>query len=175
MIKHNGQPVDISDAKYIIISSVSFSTTPSRALDLLIASNEFRRVGFLDSKLIQPAVGYLSKRIEGGGLGLSGEVYKKDEVLIIQLRSNIRFGRKKEFVEELASALGKHLEEDSILVVGSLPFSLRPDLEIQSVSRNTYFYSKHSNPIFAKAEESSLVKPLKLLVGEDEEVTDILG
>jgi hypothetical protein len=96
-------------------------------------------------------VGYLNKNIEGGRLGLSGEVYQKDEVLIIQLRSNIRMGRKKEFVEELAQILGKNVETGSVLVVGSLPFSLRPDLEIQSASRNTYFYSKHDNPIMKKA------------------------
>jgi hypothetical protein len=95
MLKYNGQPIDIAGATYIIISSVSFSTTPSRALDLLIASNGFRRIGFVDSKLIQPAVGVLNKNIEGGLLGLAGEVYRKDEVVIIQLRSNIRFGRKK--------------------------------------------------------------------------------
>lgn len=60
-------------------------------------------------------------------------------------------------------------------MVGSLPFSLRPDLEIQSASRNTYFYSKHDNPEIKKAEENNLIKSLKLLIHEDEEVTDILG
>lgn len=99
MIKFIGQPVENLDAKFVIISSVSFSTTPSRALDILIGSNQFRRVGFLDSKCIEPAVGYLNKNIEGGSLGLPGEIYLKDNVLILQLRSNIRFGRKKQFVE----------------------------------------------------------------------------
>jgi hypothetical protein len=39
MIKYNGQVIENIEAKYVIISSVSFSTTPSRALDILIASN----------------------------------------------------------------------------------------------------------------------------------------
>lgn len=39
MIKFQGQEVANIDPKYIIISSVSFSNTPSRALDILIASN----------------------------------------------------------------------------------------------------------------------------------------
>lgn len=39
MIKYNGEVIDNIEASYIIISSVSFSTTPSRALDILIASN----------------------------------------------------------------------------------------------------------------------------------------
>lgn len=83
------------NASYIIVGSASLNSTPSRALDILIASNGFKRIAYLDSKHIEPAVGYLNKKIENGGLGLSGEVYHKDDVVIIQMRSNIRIGRKK--------------------------------------------------------------------------------
>lgn len=61
----------------------------------------------MDSKLIEPAVGSLNKKIEDGRLGLPAEVYHKDDVAIIQLRSNIRMGRKKEFVEELSQLISK--------------------------------------------------------------------
>lgn len=39
MIKFQGQVLGNITAKYIVISSVSIDTTPSRALDILIASN----------------------------------------------------------------------------------------------------------------------------------------
>lgn len=95
MIKFQGHVLDNISARYIVISSVSFNITPSRALDILIASNGFKRIGYLDTKFIEPAVGYLNKSIENGNIGLPAEVYLKDDVLIIQLRSNIRQGRKK--------------------------------------------------------------------------------
>lgn len=174
MIKFQGQVLDNITAKYIVISSVSIDTTPSRALDILIASNQFKRIGFLDSKYIEPAVGYLNKNISQGGLGLPAEVYSKDDVLIIQLRSNIRLGRKKEFVKQLAELFPK-IGAESILFVGSLPFSLRPDLQIQSIAKNAYYYSKNQNPELKRAEQKDLIKPVRLLIDHDEKATDILG
>lgn len=63
MIKNEGQVIKKIEAQCVIISSVSVNTTPSRALDILIASNQIKRIGFLESKLIEPAVGYLNKKI----------------------------------------------------------------------------------------------------------------
>lgn len=72
MLKIEGCSIDEVKAKLILISSVSLNTTPSMALDILIASNGFQRVGFLESEHLEPAVGYLNKNIAGGSLGLAG-------------------------------------------------------------------------------------------------------
>lgn len=39
MFKNEGKLIDKIEAKYVVISSVSSNATPTRALDLLIASN----------------------------------------------------------------------------------------------------------------------------------------
>lgn len=59
---------------------------------------------------------------------MPAEVYQKDEVVIIQLRSNVRMGRKKEFVDELSGLLNTVMPGCEVLIVGALPLSLRPDL-----------------------------------------------
>lgn len=65
-------------------------------------------------------------------------------------------------MEELAGVFGGL--GTGVLVVGSLPYSLRPDLEIQSVGKNTYYYSKGGSPELLKGEQNGTLKPLKLLI-----------
>lgn len=43
------------------------------------------------------------------------------------------------------------------------------------MSKNTYYLSKPECPELKKAEDSSSLKPISLLIDEDEEVTELLG
>lgn len=69
MIKFIGPQTDLA-YKHIIIPSLGVGTAPTLAIDILIASNSFKRVAFIHSKHVEPSVGYLNKNIEGGALGL---------------------------------------------------------------------------------------------------------
>ena len=72
---------------------------PSIALDHLIASNRFQKVGIVEPpfQLMAPSIGYLPKSVAGKDsvLGLPMELYALGDVVILQLRSGIRFGRAK--------------------------------------------------------------------------------
>jgi len=71
-------------------------------------------------------VGYLPKDIEGGALGLPGEVYLCGDVVILQFRSVLRFGRKKDFAQEILNFVKTEKIAD-VIVLASLPFTIRPD------------------------------------------------
>jgi hypothetical protein len=58
-------------------------------------------VAFLQSDHLEPSVGYLPTEIEGGALGLPGELYVCGDVCLLQFRSTLRFGRKKDFAKEI--------------------------------------------------------------------------
>ncbi len=80
----------------------------------------------MHSDFLEPSVGYLPNNIEGGTLGLPAEIYKKGDVIILQLRSLLKFGRKHDFAKELASFIQKQKIAD-VIILGSLPFSIKPD------------------------------------------------
>ena len=98
MIKYTGEKVDFTD-KQLILPSIGYGSAPSLALDILIASNGFQRVGFFDSRHLEPSVGYLNKNIENGALGLPAEIYMKGSIVILQLRTRTRIGRARQFIE----------------------------------------------------------------------------
>ena len=98
MIKYTGENIDFTDGQ-LIIPSVGFGSAPSLAIDLIIASNGFKRVAFLESRHLEPSVGYLNKNIEDGALGLPAEIYMKGSIIILQLRSRTRIGRARQFIE----------------------------------------------------------------------------
>jgi predicted ATP-grasp superfamily ATP-dependent carboligase len=115
--------------KLLLVSAVSAGDVPTFALDQLIVSNEFKRVAFFYSEFIEPYVGYLPQEIEGGALGLPGELYMRGDILILQFRSSIRFGRKKELAKEI-SAFAKANDIKDVVVLASLPYSIKQDSEI---------------------------------------------
>jgi predicted ATP-grasp superfamily ATP-dependent carboligase len=65
-------------------------------------------------------------------LGLPGEIYRNGDVIVLQLRSLVKFGRKNDFAKEVASFVSKNKIGDVILL-GSLPYSIKPDREITSL------------------------------------------
>lgn len=69
MIKFTDAEVNLSGKK-LIMPSLGIGSAPSMALDLLIASNQFKRVAYLHSSNLEPSVGYLHPKIENGSLGL---------------------------------------------------------------------------------------------------------
>ena len=89
----------------LFVSALSAGLVPTYALDALITRNEFQRIAFFHSDFLEPSVGYLPKNIEGGSLGLPAEIYRNGDVVILQLRSLVKFGRKRDFAKEIASFL----------------------------------------------------------------------
>ena len=63
-------------------------------LDTFISNNKFERVGFLDSKFLEPCVGMLPEMIAKDILGLPAELYLSGDVLILQIRTRLKSGRK---------------------------------------------------------------------------------
>ena len=102
---------------------------PTFTFDELIVTNGFRRIAYVQSDYLEPSVGYLPKEIEGGALGLPGELYENGDVLLLQFRSVLRFGRKKDFAKEISKFV-KENKIDDVIVIGSSPHSIKPDLEI---------------------------------------------
>lgn len=172
MLRYIEAEADLAN-KQLIMPSVGYGSAPSLAIDLLIASNGFKRVAFFESRHLEPSVGYLNKNIENGALGLPAEVYIKGEVVILQLRSRTRVGRVREFVKELSQVFGKCLEK-GVIVLGALPFSMRNDHEIGSLSKNIYCHCKGEFPNFSKSVETKEFKPVTDLIDHDEEPLDIL-
>ena len=99
-VKFTGDKVDFS-GKTLLLPSLS-TEAPSIALDHIIASNRFKRVGLIEPpyKLMHPSIGYLPKLVSGSDnvLGLPLELYALDNIVILQIRSSVRFGRGKELM-----------------------------------------------------------------------------
>ena len=82
-----------------MVSAITAGTVPTYALDHIISLNHFKRVAFWHTSHIEPSVGYLPKNIEDGALGLPAELYLHGDVLILQFRTYVRFGRKKDLAK----------------------------------------------------------------------------
>lgn len=72
----------------------------------------------------------------------------RGDVLVLQLRSMIRFGRKKQFVKEISDFVKNNQIKDVVLLT-SLPYALKQDLEITSsylivlsLARKTFITNK---------------------------------
>ena len=100
--------------------------------DEFIKKNEFKRIAYFQTRYVEPSIGYLPQGIENGSLGLPIELYQKGSTLILQFRSYIRFARKRDLANEVVQELKKHGVEE-IVLISSLPYDIRPDLEIGSV------------------------------------------
>lgn len=116
----------------LLVNAISAGYVPTFAFDELIVNNSFRRVAYFQSDYLEPSVGYLPNDIEGGALGLPGELYENGDVLLLQFRSVLRFGRRKDFAKEIARFVKDNKIED-VIIIGSLPHSIKPDLEIGSL------------------------------------------
>jgi predicted ATP-grasp superfamily ATP-dependent carboligase len=101
------------------------------ALDMFIMNNDFKRVAYFETKMLEPCVGLLPSRIAKDVIGLPAEFYLKGDVLILQLRSKNKKGRKEDLVKEISSLADKYLFSE-IILVSSLSNSNRPDNEIRS-------------------------------------------
>lgn len=112
----------------MLVNAISAGYVPTFAFDELIVSNGFRRIAYFQSDYLEPSVGYLPKEIEEGALGLPGELYENGDVLLLQFRSVLRFGRKKDFAKEISRFVKDN--KIDVIVIGSLPHSIKPDLEI---------------------------------------------
>ena len=120
------------EGRTLIVCGISAGFVPIYALDHLIPLNNFKRVAYFHSEHLEPSVGYLPETIENGALGMPGELYVSGSVAILQFRSLVRFARKKDLAKEIA-ALAKQHKVDSVVVVASLPYEIKPDIEIQAV------------------------------------------
>lgn len=114
------------EGKLLFVSAISAGDVPTYALDHIIATNSFERVAFFHSDYLEPSVGYLPHNIEGGALGLPGELYLRGDILILQFRSSVRFGRKKDLVKEILAFSLANLIRD-VVVLASLPYELKQD------------------------------------------------
>ena len=92
MLKFIGEPTSFK-GKMLITAGTS--AIPTYAVDHIIAQNNFKRVAFWQTNTIEPSVGYLPKTIEDGRLGLPAEMYVCGDVVILQFRTKVRFGRGK--------------------------------------------------------------------------------
>jgi hypothetical protein len=102
MLKYIKEAISL-EGKTLIINGISAGYVPTFAFDHLIALNCFERVAFLESDYLEPSVGYLPPNIEEGALGLPAELYVSGSVCFLQIRSTLRFGRKKDFAKQIAS------------------------------------------------------------------------
>jgi hypothetical protein len=107
MLKFIDKPVPLK-GKLLIINAISAGFVPTYALDTLIVNNHFQRVAYLTSDLLEPSVGYLPSNIENGALGLPAELYLQGDVAILQLRTYVCFGHKKDFAKEIAALAKEH-------------------------------------------------------------------
>ena len=119
---------------------VCYGRTPTICGDYLIAANKFKRIAYYHSDFLEPSVGYLPEQIENGSLGLPAEIYMLDSVVLMQIRTSVRFARKKSFIKELNQFLEGKFKH--VIFLCSLPYTIRPDVEIESKENNIYFYSK---------------------------------
>ena len=55
-----------------------------------------------------------------------GELYLRGDILILQFRSSVRFGRKKDLVKEILAFSLANLIRD-VVVLASLPYELKQD------------------------------------------------
>lgn len=117
--------------KLLLVSAVSAGDVPTFALDHLITANQFQRVAYFCSDYLEPYVGYLPQDIEGGALGLPGQLYMRGDVLILQFRSSVRFGRKKDLAKQI-NEFAKANEIKDVVVLASLPYSIKQDRQITS-------------------------------------------
>jgi predicted ATP-grasp superfamily ATP-dependent carboligase len=81
--------------KIILICGISAGYVPTYAIDTIIVDNKFERIAYYETSLLEPSIGYLPNNIESGALGLPAELYELGDVLLLQFRSTVRFGRKK--------------------------------------------------------------------------------
>jgi hypothetical protein len=95
MLKFTNQSFPLQGAT-LLISGLSPGGAPTLALDGVIVQCGFKRVAYFHTKCVEPSVGYLPEDIEGGALGLSSELYVKGDVALLQFRSAVRVGRRRE-------------------------------------------------------------------------------
>lgn len=100
-------------------------------LDMFICNNKFERVGFLDTKFLEPCVGMLPDIIAKDTLGLPAEVYLNGDVVILQIRSRPRTGRKEDLAKELDVFRVRSKFRQTIMI-SSIANRIRPDSEISS-------------------------------------------
>lgn len=60
----------------------------------MIVSNGFKKIGYFYSDYLEPSVGYLNKNVDSGSLGLPAELYALNDVVIFQIRTVVRHGRR---------------------------------------------------------------------------------
>lgn len=100
-------------------------------LDMFISNNKFERVGFFETKYLEPCVGTLPDIIAKDTLGLPAEIYLKGDIVILQMRSRPKTGRKDDIAKEIEAFRSKYNFQEAIML-SSLANSTRPDSEITS-------------------------------------------
>ncbi|KAG5437510.1 hypothetical protein PCANB_000938 [Pneumocystis canis] len=117
----------------LIIPVVSIGNVPQLAVDLLIHSAGLSRKLILDHSLLYPFAG---AREDAGvsfccGIATSLDVFGNNKITIIQQRSPILPGRKREFIQNVLIPFIKKGQFREILVLGSTDATMRNDLEIE--------------------------------------------
>lgn len=93
-------------SKLVIIPAISAGNIPQLAVDLLIHTLGAQRVGVLDDKYLYPFAGardYVDKDIKSSdsctGITRAAEIYEKDNITLVQLRSPPIPGMQWQFVQ----------------------------------------------------------------------------
>ncbi|KAG5513905.1 hypothetical protein PMAC_000527 [Pneumocystis sp. 'macacae'] len=117
----------------LIIPVVSIGNVPQLAVDLLIHSARLSRKIILDHSLLYPFAG--AREDAGvsfcGGVATALDVFGNSEITVIQQRSPVLPGKKKDFVQNVLIPFIKKGKFNEILVLGSTDATRRNDAEIK--------------------------------------------
>ena len=114
--------------KQLIQSALSVGSVGTITLDLLVINNQFKKIGYFNTRCLESAVGVLPKAFGNEVIGLPAELYLKGDVLILQLRAKVRKGYSFDLVKDIKK-LAEENRFKEIIFAGSLTFgySSRPD------------------------------------------------
>ncbi|KAG8979635.1 hypothetical protein FRB93_010008 [Tulasnella sp. JGI-2019a] len=117
----------------LILPIVSTGNVAQLAVDLLISTFEFKRIGILDSRYLVPAVGGREDGEEG--ITTPIELYQKkgSKVLAIQQRSPAMKSHKAEFISSLLSFI-ESSQISLVIILSGMDLSNRPDAHMQATT-----------------------------------------
>ncbi|KAG4305654.1 hypothetical protein PORY_001210 [Pneumocystis oryctolagi] len=117
----------------LIIPVVSIGNVPQLAVDLLIHSAKLSRKMMLDHSLLYPFAG--AREDAGvpfcGGIATALDVFGNNEITIIQQRSPVLQGKKRDFVKNVLIPFIKKGKFSEVFVLGSTDAARRNDAEIE--------------------------------------------
>jgi len=158
----------------LLLPTFSAGRTGSFALDLLIYNYDFLKIGYLDIDYLHPVVASLDEQqlSDKAGIALPAEVYLKDNYVILQFRSTLVHGKRKQFLAQLQSFIEKY-KFDNVVALSSLSIFARPDVEINASEVNNYAF--YNDKFDQKKHKLSHFKDMKNVLHVDEKELDLIG